>query len=48
MMPFDIQQTDLMLWGSLYVFAKWTIGFWLFRRAKAYVSSRRQMRTVQH
>jgi hypothetical protein len=47
MMPFDIQQTELILWGSLYVFAKWTIGLWAFRRARAYLAARRQMRTVQ-
>ena len=48
MMPFEIQQTDFMLWGSLYVLAKWTIGLWIFRRTKAYLTARRQMRAVHH
>lgn len=40
-MPFEISQTDFMLWGTVYVVAKWTVGFWAFRRVKVYVAQRR-------
>jgi hypothetical protein len=29
-----------MLWASMYVALKWTIGVWAFRRVKAYVVNR--------
>ena len=39
LMGFD--QTQFMLWGSLYVFLKWTIGLWALRRAKEHLAQRR-------
>jgi hypothetical protein len=30
--------TQFMLWGSAYVILKWTVGVWVFRHAKAYVT----------
>jgi len=29
-----------MIWGTGYVVLKWTIGIWLFRRAKQYLAQR--------
>lgn len=40
-MPFEISQTDFMLWGTVYVVAKWTVGLWAFRRVKVYFAQRR-------
>ena len=31
-----------LLWATIYVALKWTIGVWAFRRAKAYVAHRRE------
>lgn len=39
-MVIDVQPASVLLWGSLYVVFKWTIGLWLFRRAKRYVGRR--------
>jgi hypothetical protein len=30
--------SQFMLWGSAYVLLKWTVGMWVFRQAKAYVT----------
>jgi hypothetical protein len=46
MVPLDFQQTDFILWASVYVLLKWTVGVWAFRRAKAYFASRRQPQGV--
>ena len=35
-MVIDVQPSDFLLLGSLYVLLKWTLGLWLFRRAKTY------------
>jgi hypothetical protein len=32
--------TTFMLWGSVYVLLKWTVGLWAVRRVKAYVQQR--------
>jgi hypothetical protein len=31
-----------LLWATVYVALKWTVGVWVFRRAKAYVAHRRE------
>ena len=35
-----------MLWGSMYVLLKWTVGLWAFRRAKAYVKRYRDPQSL--
>jgi hypothetical protein len=31
-----------MLWATIYVALKWSVGVWAFRRAKAYVAHRHE------
>ena len=35
-----------LLWGTVYVALKWTIGLWTFRHLRAWAKARRQLGAV--
>jgi len=45
-LPMMAPDVTFMLLGTAYVVFKWTVGLWAFRRAKAYVATRRDLRTM--
>jgi hypothetical protein len=42
----DITSPQYMLWASVYVILKWTVGLWTVRRVAAWIRARRSQATL--